>query len=113
MDIFSACFYGDLVRVQELFSKEANAKDELGCAPLHWASCNGHLAVVKFLVSRGACVEVKNDCDSTPLLYAHVYGQWDVVKYLRKQFVREVFLSLCRSSKVPHDLVRSLFTYVI
>ena len=46
------------------------------------ASANGHLEVVKYLISVGANKEAKNKYGDTPLLIATQKGNLEVVKYL-------------------------------
>ncbi|EAY15147.1 hypothetical protein TVAG_392640 [Trichomonas vaginalis G3] len=47
-----------------------------------FASLNGHLEVVKYLISVGAYKEVKAKDGSTPLICASEAGHLEVVKYL-------------------------------
>ena len=52
--------------------------------PLHQAALNGHLDVVKLLVSRGARTDVKDILfGGTPLGWAHHAGKKEVEAYLR------------------------------
>ena len=66
-----ACEKG-LFEVVECLLKENRFKD-VNClgsndeTPLHKASQNGHIEIVKFLIQRGAKVNAKNSTDSTPL----------------------------------------------
>ena len=43
-----------------------------GLAMLHWACDRGHLDVVKFLISRGANVNVRDSDLQTPLHYGKI-----------------------------------------
>ena len=66
-----ACEKG-FFEVVECLLKENRFKD-VNClgsndeTPLHKASQNGHIEIVKFLIQRGAKVNAKNSTDSTPL----------------------------------------------
>jgi len=64
-DIWKACETGNISRVRELvpYSVSVNEKGESGWTPLAHAICEGHLDVVKYLVSQGAnllCCTVSN-----------------------------------------------------
>ena len=61
-----------------------NARDEYKCTALHWASENGHLDIVKYLVESGADINAKDYSGWTPLHVAAWNGRLDVVKYLLK-----------------------------
>jgi ankyrin repeat protein len=59
------------------------AVDECGQNALHWASANGHLEMVRFLLTMtGANLEVTDNDGFTALHYACCYGHWEVVEYL-------------------------------
>lgn len=48
---------GQLTRLKELIEANPDAmvtKDELGLSPLSWASRNGHVDIVKYLISMNA-----------------------------------------------------------
>jgi ankyrin repeat protein len=58
-------------------------KDSYGRTPLSWAARNGHEAVVKLLLEKGAELETKDVYyDQTPLSWAARNGQEAVVKLL-------------------------------
>lgn len=71
-----------LKRVQELESFDVNGVDEKGLAPLHLASAQGHLNIVKELLNCGAEVKVKNLECLTPLALACSKGHIDIVEIL-------------------------------
>jgi ankyrin repeat protein len=50
--------------------------------PLHWAACNGHLAVAKVLLSHGANVSPLDNRDNTPLDNAFIYDRNEMVRLL-------------------------------
>ena len=56
--------------------------DHSGETPLHTASRNGHLSVVKYLISRGADVNKADNSGYTPLHTASMDGHLPVVEYL-------------------------------
>jgi len=85
-----AARFGDLSLVVDLYSQYSNkrvleGRDEFQNTPLHLASGNGHLEVVKFLVSQGANVNALNDAGNTPLHWAALLGELQVVEYLLSQ----------------------------
>ena len=61
--VFDAVNRGDLKATKEALKtrknpvKAVNSRNEHGLTPLHLASKNGHLDVVKFLVKTGAKIE--------------------------------------------------------
>jgi ankyrin repeat protein len=57
-------------------------ESEYGQTPLMWAAENGHEAVVKLLLEKGAQLETKDEDGHTPLLYATENGHEAVVKLL-------------------------------
>jgi Ankyrin repeats (many copies) len=117
------CVYGQLEIAKFLVSKGAdmNANEEFGRTPLHFAcmnaplyhaSCHGHLAIAKFLVWKGTDARSLNIHKHCAMLIASTSGNDPIGNYMSKQTVRDVFLLLCHSRCMPHDLVCSLFTYL-
>jgi ankyrin repeat protein len=52
---------------------------------MHYASINGHLNVVKELISYGADIEVEDDQHNTPLYYAEQNGHDDIAEYILEE----------------------------
>ena len=59
-----------------------NLKDIDGCTPLHWASGNSNMEVVRCLVEAHADVNLKDDDGYTPLHCASHNGHLKVVRCL-------------------------------
>lgn len=74
MNIVQAVQYNEIDRVKELIESggtNVNTPDEEGCYLLHWASINNHVELVRYLISKGATVDVKGgNLQSTPLHWA-------------------------------------------
>jgi hypothetical protein len=64
---------------------DVNTKDKGGRTPLSRAALNGHEAVVKLLLEKGAELEAKDEDGRTPLLWAARNGHEAVVKLLREK----------------------------
>ncbi|TMW59270.1 hypothetical protein Poli38472_004339 [Pythium oligandrum] len=76
---------GNVSGVKELLEKgtDVNASDEIDWAALHWASRNGHLDVVRFLLGHEACdMNASTKNGRTALHYASSEGYLDVVRLL-------------------------------
>ena len=63
------------------FIMHVEAKDKSDWSPLHYACRHGRLTIVKYLISKGANIEAKNQIGQTPL-HCAARGRTDVVKYL-------------------------------
>ncbi len=84
-DIHQAAKGGDLAKVKALLEKNqglAEAKNEKGETPLHSAASAGQLEVMKFLVSKGVDVNLKENNGATALHLACYYGHRDTVEWL-------------------------------
>lgn len=53
--------------------------------PLHYASKDGYLTIVEYLIDKGAQIEVMDEENYTPLHYACAKGHLDVIKYLQSK----------------------------
>eukprot|EP01098_Paradermamoeba_levis_P004621 TRINITY_DN1972_c0_g1_i1.p1 TRINITY_DN1972_c0_g1~~TRINITY_DN1972_c0_g1_i1.p1 ORF type:complete len:161 (+),score=34.10 TRINITY_DN1972_c0_g1_i1:214-696(+) len=89
--VLEAAGRGDLQHLQQLIdSIPTHLRSEIinhqtppfNPFPLHVASSQGHLEVVKFLVTHGADLTVKDDQDLTALHLASLRGCTKVVKFL-------------------------------
>ena len=56
--------------------------DKFQMTPLHYAAEFGHIKVTKFLIEKGANIEVKNEDGNTPLHEAVDGSHFEVVKFL-------------------------------
>lgn len=80
----------DLEMVRLILDKCEELLDEPG-PKNHTAltlSCKlGNIEIVKFLMAKGANVEHKTKCGSSPIIYASLYGRNDIIKLLLKNNV--------------------------
>ncbi|KAL3049158.1 hypothetical protein OYC64_008603 [Pagothenia borchgrevinki] len=82
----AAAKIGDIEALEALKEMGSNLflGDYDGRTPLHIAACEGHLKLVKYLLSHGATVYAKDRYGDTPLCNAVRFRQKEVVKLLRK-----------------------------
>eukprot|EP01129_Flabellula_baltica_P016657 TRINITY_DN9000_c0_g1_i1.p1 TRINITY_DN9000_c0_g1~~TRINITY_DN9000_c0_g1_i1.p1 ORF type:complete len:1360 (+),score=378.94 TRINITY_DN9000_c0_g1_i1:114-4193(+) len=85
-DLIDACASGDMEKLVSL--TEAGA-DLNGCDydqryPLHLAAAEGHLDVVKFLVSKGCNIHVSDRWGNSPISEAAYGEKSDVVEFLKQ-----------------------------
>nr|XP_046269115.1 60 kDa lysophospholipase isoform X2 [Scatophagus argus] len=82
----AAAKIGDIEALEALKEMGSNFSlcDYDGRTPLHIAACEGHLNVVKYLLSYGATVYAKDRYGDTPLCNAVRFRHKDVVQLLRK-----------------------------
>jgi ankyrin repeat protein len=83
--INDAVLKGDLNKVRAIIESEPNSintADEGGQTPLHYASGEGHIDIVRFLVSKGVDVNVRDDEGDTPLHYVADSGHTEIAKLL-------------------------------
>lgn len=83
----SACQVGDIVVVRELIESGVidlgEDVDENNVSGLHWAAINNRLSVVKYLVEKGATIDlIGGELNATPLHWACRYGLVYIVDYL-------------------------------
>lgn len=86
--LIDAISHGDLAGVVANAKAEAiNTKDDAGSTALHEAAYRGHADIAKFLLDRGADINVSNNPGLTPLHYAAMnyfsrYSSLDIVVML-------------------------------
>eukprot|EP01065_Artemidia_motanka_P025861 TRINITY_DN30808_c0_g1_i1.p1 TRINITY_DN30808_c0_g1~~TRINITY_DN30808_c0_g1_i1.p1 ORF type:complete len:682 (+),score=218.68 TRINITY_DN30808_c0_g1_i1:65-2047(+) len=90
----TACSQGRLGAAMVLWQMGADIEkaDSNGTTPLHNASFNGHLPIVKLLLDKGAAIDVRRtsataeaDTQQTPLMWAICAGHYGVVRHLVEQ----------------------------
>ncbi|KAK6433144.1 ankyrin repeat-containing protein [Oleoguttula sp. CCFEE 5521] len=67
-----------------------NRQNAQGSTPLHWASLNGHLPVVKLLIEAGADMWIKNSAGHLAMFEAERADKGEVVQYLLEAGGKEV-----------------------
>jgi hypothetical protein len=77
MNIVQAVQYNEIDRVKQLIESgesNVNTPDKEDCYLLHWASINNHVEIARYLIAKGAIVDIKGgDLKSTPLHWACMY----------------------------------------
>ncbi|HUU38846.1 MAG TPA: ankyrin repeat domain-containing protein [Candidatus Desulfaltia sp.] len=84
-EIHQAAEAGDLAKVKALVEKDPaliKAKDENGRTPLHFAAQGEHLDVLRYLVDKGADLNVLDDNGIAPLLTLAARGQTEAAHLL-------------------------------
>ena len=87
-DLYDSASTGYLARVM-LLVEQGTDINQVGRIRRDTALCraagNNHLTVVRYLVLRGADMEIADTNGSNPLLYACTYGHLEVVRFLLEQ----------------------------
>lgn len=84
-EIHDAALAGDLAKVKSILNQDPaqlNAKGRNDKAPIHWAAQGGHLAVVKYLLAKGAPVNALNVQKENALVYAAEQGHLKLAAFL-------------------------------
>ena len=79
--LMMAAFKGHLEQVRQLIAKGADV-NKPGWTPLHYASTNGHLAVMELLLEEHAFIDAESPNGTTPLMMAAGYAPAEAVKLL-------------------------------
>lgn len=102
MPIVQAVQYNEIERVKELIesgTNHVNEADAENCYLLHWAAINNHADLVRYLIAKGATVDIKGgDLQSTPLHWACKFDR--PIDALPHLFLR-------RSSRLSGDVSHS------
>ncbi|CAF0787998.1 unnamed protein product [Adineta ricciae] len=74
MTAVQAVQYNELERLKEIIESgqmDVNTPDIEGCYLLHWAAINNHCQIMRYLIAKGAAIDVQGgDLKSTPLHWA-------------------------------------------
>ena len=94
---------------------DPNIPDELGFSPLHYASQNGNLAVVRFLVTHGADIDsgVGTEASLTPLFMAYQSGRNRVAEHLKLLGAEEIEESVRMDLEVVAAIQRAVLTLMV
>jgi ankyrin repeat protein len=79
-----AALKGELALCQALIKRGGNV-NKPGWAPLHYASTNGHLEVMRLLLEEYAYIDAASPNGTTPLMMAAQYGSDDAVRLLLEE----------------------------
>ncbi len=83
--IHDAATNGDLGQIKTILSDnptQVNDKDARNNTPLHLAAGGGHLEVVKFLVSKGADINLGDNENSPPIVNAALRSHPEIVRFM-------------------------------
>lgn len=86
-EIHKAAGSGDLAKVRELLDENPellNLRDNTrwGEMPIHYAAVSGQIEVVKYLLSRGADINSRDNYNNTPLIMTSNHWHNNLTKYL-------------------------------
>ncbi|ESN96232.1 hypothetical protein HELRODRAFT_68450 [Helobdella robusta] len=81
--IFDFCQEGNLEKLNEMLKpSQIDDKDENGMSLLHWSCDRGNIEIVKYLLEKGANINLQDDELQTALHYAAFCNYIEVVKVL-------------------------------
>lgn len=86
--LHEAAIQGDLAAVKQLITDvhiDVNYLDRTGSSALMYAAYGGYLEIVKYLVSKGANISIKNLKGGTAVRYAAYAGHRAIVDFLNKR----------------------------
>jgi outer membrane protein TolC len=84
-DVFAAIDRGDLERIKEMTGRDPSLltfKGKEEWTPLHYAAFRGSLPITRYLIEKGADVNVKGVNSITPIYVATARGHIEVVRFL-------------------------------
>ena len=87
-DVYSACALDDDSRLNELIERDAevaNAADDYGMTPLHWAARAGSKACTEILLACGVHVDPLNKARRTPLQLAAEGDRAETIRLLAER----------------------------
>ncbi|MDE2886757.1 MAG: ankyrin repeat domain-containing protein [Gemmatimonadota bacterium] len=87
-DVYSACALDDTSRLNELIERDpdvANAADDYGMTPLHWAVRAGSKACTEILLACGVQVDAFNKARRTPLQLAAEGNRVETIRLLAER----------------------------
>ena len=85
--LLDAARKGDLKQIQKLLDsgKDINQRDKTGFTALHWAAMTNKIEVAKFLIKKGADVNIRDSkMNMSPLDVAQAKGFKDMAELLLK-----------------------------
>ncbi|KAF3768749.1 ankyrin [Cryphonectria parasitica EP155] len=100
----AAAFFGLLGYLQNATPEDIESRDENGWTPLWWAILGRHDAVVKFLLQRGANVDVRSCTQDMPL----VIWMFRVQRVFMRDRTIENIIFIDRGSLIYHGNVHTL-----
>uniref|UniRef100_A0A8C8SU28 Ankyrin repeat protein n=1 Tax=Pelusios castaneus TaxID=367368 RepID=A0A8C8SU28_9SAUR len=111
--IFDAAAKGDLSDLEKVLKEnDINAVNSSNETLLHIAAANGHVAIIEYLINKGAKLEVKDKKGRTPLHRAAEKGQDDAVKVLLQ--AGAYIYGLDKDAKTPlHLAVQNHHTHIL
>ena len=87
-DLVQVIRQGKLEEVKTILEKHPewlNQGDNRDCRPLHWATNDNHIEIVKFLLKKGADMHVRDVDGDTPIYWAADAGRVEIGIYLIEQ----------------------------
>jgi len=108
MIVASELGHTDIVRVLAALHADVNKVFNNGLTPLHFASSNGYMALVKFLVEKcRVAIHTTADSGATPISAAN---RNDIADYLQQQMMK----TLTESNMLPFcaDVVTIIINYL-
>uniref|UniRef100_A0A8C4YT27 Uncharacterized protein n=1 Tax=Gopherus evgoodei TaxID=1825980 RepID=A0A8C4YT27_9SAUR len=113
VSIFDAAAKGDLSDLAKVLKKNnINAVNASDKTLLHIAAANGHVAIIEYLINKGAKLDVKDKKGRTPMHRAAEKGQDDAVKVLLQ--AGAYIYSLDKEAKTPlHLAAQTHHTHIL